>query len=113
MQPARSISRPATRWLAATGLALAAVGAAYAAPSGYTVAPTQERLVTAGMSQSEVQQALGRPARAMRYGNEPGPTWTYDVTTASLGGDDQTLFDVDFGPDGHVISAQERIVEND
>lgn len=117
MQSARSSSRrPAVaRWLVVANLlALGAAGAAHAGMlSGYSVAPTQERLITAGMSQDEVKQTLGRPAHMARYGNEPGPTWSYDVNTVTVGGADQTLFDVDFGADGRVVSAQERVVETD
>jgi hypothetical protein len=68
MQSATFISRlPAARRLLVAGLALAA--AAAQAAGGYSVAPAQEKLVTAGMSQGEVKQALGRPAQTMRYAN--------------------------------------------
>jgi hypothetical protein len=112
MQSATFIPRlPAARRLLVAGLALAA--AAAQAAGGYSVAPAQEKLVTAGMSQGEVKQALGRPAQTMRYVNEAGPTWTWDVNTVGIGGADQTVFDVDFGADGRVASAQERVIQRD
>ncbi|HSI59434.1 MAG TPA: hypothetical protein VLA16_17865 [Ideonella sp.] len=98
----------ASRLLFAVGLAVGAI-AAHAA-GGVSVVPSQESLVQPGMSQAEVKQALGRPARHEKFMNEQGPTWTYDVATVETDG--QTLFDVDFGADGKVVSATERIVES-
>lgn len=93
------------RVLLAAGLFLS-VAAAQAA-SGFTVNPSQEALVTPGMSTAEVQLALGRPAQSIKYGNEPGPTFTYQVI-----GKKDTLFDVDFGGDGKVASLSERMNES-
>jgi len=84
------------RWLLAAGLA-AGVASAYAA-TGIHVTKSQEALVTKGMSAAKVQSALGRPSRIARYGNEPGPTWAYDVVGAlDVGGGEAVVFEVDFG----------------
>jgi outer membrane protein assembly factor BamE (lipoprotein component of BamABCDE complex) len=90
------------RLLLAAGLFLGA--AAAQAASGFTVNPSQQALVTPGMSAAEVQSALGRPARNIKYVNQPGPTFTYLVI-----GKKDTLFDVDFGADGKVTSLSERM----
>ncbi len=93
------------RVLLAAGLLLG-VAAAQAA-SGFTVTKSQEALVAPGMSAAEVQQALGRPEANIKYGNEPGRTFTYRVA-----GIEQTLFDVDFSADGKVASTSERMDES-
>ena len=95
-------SNPVARALLAAGL-LAAAAAARAA-GGYIVTPNQESLVSAGMTASEVKQALGRPARQLHYRNEPGLTYTYQVI-----GYKDTVFDVDFDANGRVASVGERI----
>lgn len=83
---------------------LAAVTATVAhAAIGFTVTPQQETQIAPGMTTAQVQSLLGAPAKGIRYGNEPGPTWTYGVT-----GVKDTLFDVDFGADGKVASIGER-----
>ena len=99
---------PAPRLLLAAGLTLGAV-AAHAA-SGFTVSPDQEQLVSVGMSQAEVLQALGRPAMNQHFMNEPGLTWTYDVP-ANI--QHHTLFDVDFTADGKVASVSERVIDDE
>ena len=96
----------APRVLLAAGLFFG-VAAAQAA-SGFTVSHDQETLVKQGMSTAEVQSTLGRPARSIKYGNEPGPTFTYRVV-----GSEETLFDVDFDASGKVVSVNERIEETD
>lgn len=84
--------------------------AAAHAASGFTVTPDQEKLITAGMTKSEVQQVLGHPALVEQFRNEPGPTLSYNV----VGGADQfALFDVDFGANGKVVSVSEREVAHD
>lgn len=95
-----------SRVLLAAGLALGAVAAQ--AAGGATVLKSQESLITPGMSRAEVQQAIGRPGHDVKYGNEPGPTWTYGVASATGG---VTLFDVDFGQDGKVAAVSERMEE--
>jgi hypothetical protein len=97
-----------SRCLLAAGLVFSA--AAAMAAGGYTVNQKQETLIQAGMSQDEVRQIVGRPARVEKFGNEPGPTWTYGVA-GGLGY--VSMFDIDFGADGRVASAQERIVDVD
>ena len=97
----------APRMLLATGLlagaAVAHAASGYSFTTGYTVTRSQEALVAPGMSTAEVKQALGTPAVNVKYGNEPGPTFTYRVA-----GPDETLFYVDFDAQGKVLSANER-----
>ncbi|MEO8278270.1 MAG: hypothetical protein ABI564_01190 [Ideonella sp.] len=90
------------RTLLAAGLLLC-VAAADAA-GGYSITESQEALVSPGMTQSDVKQALGQPARAIQYPNESGPTFTYGIVDMQ-----GTLFDVDFGADGKVASVDERV----
>lgn len=105
-----SLKTQTARSLFAVG-ALLTVAAAHAA-GGFVVSPNQEAMVKVGMSTTEVQQALGRPAHNVKFGNEPGPTWSYQVSGAPLVGisEDVALFDVDFGADGKVASIGERTV---
>lgn len=96
------------RCLLAAGLVFGA--AAAMAAEGYTVNQKQEALIKVGMTQEEVRQIVGQPVRVEKFGNEAGPTWTYDVA-GGLGY--VSMFDIDFGADGRVASAQERILEVD
>ena len=89
------------------GAALLLGAAAAQAASGYTVTPAQESLVRPGMTAAEVRYVLGHPAQDVHYRNEPGPTFTYRVV-----GDNESLFDVDFGADGRVASTSERLDES-
>ena len=85
---------------------LMALAGAHAA-GGYRVMPDQETLVKPGLSMQEVQQALGKPAQMEKFGNEPGPTWTYAVAgTEPM----PKWFDIDFSSDGRVLAASERLV---
>ena len=93
-----------TRWLLAAGLAFG-VAAAQGA-TGYNVTESQRGAVSYGMTSSEVQQILGRPAHIIMYRGAPGPTWTYTVLGAVFG---TTELDVDFGSDGTVKSVGERV----
>jgi hypothetical protein len=77
------------------------------AGKGFTVSTSEENAIAIGMSASEVQQLLGRPARAIRYRNAPGPTWTYQVVGAVFG---KTEFIIEFGPDERVISKSEMVI---
>lgn len=97
-----------SRCLLAAGLVFSA--AAAMAADGYTVDQKQEARIKVGMSQDEVRLIVGQPVRVDKFGNEPGPTWTYDVV-GGLG--HVAMFDIDFGADGRVASAQERIVDVD
>lgn len=97
-----------SRALLAAGL-FAAVASAQAA-SGFTVSHEQESMVQAGMSTSEVEQALGRPAERMHYLSEAGPTWTYTLNGPQ---DPVTVFVVQFGADGHVVSTSELLEQTD
>jgi hypothetical protein len=99
------ISLRTTRWLLAAGLVFGA--AAAQAASGVTVTESQETAVTVGMSATEVEQILGRPAHIVSYRSAPGPTWTYNVVGAPFG---TTEFDVGFGSDGKVVSVGTRIL---
>ena len=102
------LNAPVSRCLLAAGLVFGA--AAAVAADGYTVNGKQEAQIKVGMSQDQVRQIIGRPVRMEQFGNEPGPTWTYDVV-GGLG--HVSMFDVDFGADGRVASSQERIVDVD
>jgi len=77
------------------------------AQNGFTISTSRENVVAIGMSASEVQQLLGRPARAARYGNTPGPVWTYRVVDPLFG---RTEFNVEFGADGRVMGKGEVVV---
>ena len=91
------------------GLMLSNVAAQ--AATGYEVKPAQESLVHEGMTATQVREALGRADRDIRYLNEPGATWTYQVSRGP--GADVTLFDVKFNADGTVASTAERFEEAD
>ena len=95
----------ATRWLLAAGLAFGA--AAAQAAGGVTITQSEEATVGVGMSASQVEQILGRPADIVTYGRAAGPTWTYEVEGSPFG---VTEFDVDFGSDGKVMSVGERVM---
>jgi hypothetical protein len=94
------------RWLFAAGLAF--VAAVVQAASGVSVTEGQETAVKAGMSATEVEQILGRPAHVVSYRSASGPTWTYHVFGATPFG--MTDFDVSFGADGKVLWASERVL---
>lgn len=84
-----------------------ALASAQAAP-GYSVWPRDENMVKIGMTMDEVRQALGRPSQSVKYRNEPGPTWTYNVN----GYDDdyeRPVFEVNFSADGKVASVAQRM----
>ena len=95
----------AGRWLSTAVLAFSA--AAAGAQNGVTITQSHEAFVTVGMSSTEVDRALGRPARIVTYRDAPGPTWTYHVVGAPFG---MTDFDVSYGADGRVLFASERII---
>ena len=103
-----AVKMPAPRLLLTGGLMFGAVAAQ--AASGFYISPADEQKVSVGMSQAEVMQVLGRPARNQHFMNEPGLTWTYEVPA---GLDNHTLFDIDFGTDGKVASVNERFVDSD
>jgi hypothetical protein len=90
-----------SRALLAVGL-LVTFAAAQAAP-GYTVTAAQQSQIKPGMSQSDVQSALGRPAAQTTFNNEPGATLTYRVAGAT-----DTLFDVNLDASGRVASVDTR-----
>ncbi len=83
----------------------AAVLSAYAA-SGYSVTPDQEKLVKIGMTKAEVQSVIGRRSHSVKFRNQSGPTWVYQVNGGMY---EDTYFDVDFGADGKVVSAGEMV----
>ena len=64
-------------WLLAAGLAFGAAGAQGA--RSVTITQSQEATVGVGMSATQVEQILGRPAAIFRYGRAAGTTWTYEV----------------------------------
>ena len=90
--------------------ALFSSSAAAQAGNGFTVTSSQENAIAIGMTASEVQRLLGRPANVFRYRNVPGPTWTYRVPGALFG---RTEFHIEFGPDERVISKGEMVVGSD
>lgn len=94
-------------WLLA-GLVLIAAEAQ--ADNGFTITTRRESVVAIGMSASEVRQLLGRPARAARYGNTPGPVWTYRVVDPLFG---RTEFNVEFGADERVMAKGEVVIGSD
>lgn len=79
--------------------------AAAHAAGGFTATPDQEKSIAVGMTTSEVQQALGRPAITEKFRNEPGPTWSYNLIGFA---NEPTLLDIDFGSNGQVASVSER-----
>ena len=85
---------------------LLGMAAAHAA-GGYIVAPEQEAVVKPGMNTVQVELAIGRPAKNLQFRNEAGPTWTYAVANSQM-----SVFDVVFGADGTVVSANERLDES-
>ena len=91
-------------WLLSTVLAFYAAVAQ--AAGGFSITQSDEGRVTVGMTQAEVQQVLGPPARTRHYPNSPGPSWSYDVRGAPFG---RTDFDIDFGADGKVVTTFERL----
>ncbi|OGB29295.1 MAG: hypothetical protein A3F78_19720 [Burkholderiales bacterium RIFCSPLOWO2_12_FULL_61_40] len=99
------------QWSVVVGLAFGVIAAN--AQDGFTVSPYQESLVKPGMSKSEVQQVIGRPSRDQTYGVAPGSTWVYGIQGKVNDGiteNSDTVFEVDFGSDGRVISAKERVL---
>lgn len=92
-------------WILVVAL-VSSAGLAQAA-TGYSITQAQEKKIALGMSEGEVRETLGRPAAIVRYRNEAGPTWTYQVAGSPFG---ETEFDLDFGPDGKLRSASERVL---
>ena len=97
--------RAAYRWLFVGTLSIASVLAQPA--TGVNITQSEESKIAVGMDTTEVERLLGRPERIFRYPRQPGPTWTYNVLGAPFG---ITKFDVNFGADGKVASASERII---
>ena len=95
----------AIRWLLAAGLALS--GTATQAQNGVTITQSLETSVKVGMSSTEVEGVLGRPAHIVRFRDAPGPTWMYHVVGSPFGMAD---FEVSYGADGKVLYASERIL---
>jgi len=98
--------RAADRWLF---VAISIVSVLAQAASGFNITQGDESKVAIGMDTADVERSLGPPARVIRYPRQPGPTWTYNVVGAPFG---ITKFDIDFGADGRVTSATERIIGN-
>ena len=93
------------RWLIAGTFCI--VSALAQAQGGYNITQADESKVAVGMNTADVQRFLGPPERIFTYPRQPGPTWTYNVVGAPFG---ITKFDIDFGPDGRVLRANERII---
>lgn len=94
-------------WRRLVGTALLLGMALAHAAGGFTITRDQEALVKSGMTQDQVQQALGPPARNVKFAKSPGPTWIYNLAGAL---DPVIYFDVDFGYDGRVLTARERVL---
>ena len=94
-------------WLLAAALPIFAEAQAQ---NGFTVTRSRENVVAVGMTASEVQKLLGRPARAVRYRSTPGPIWTYRVADPLFG---RTEFNVEFGADEKVIATGEIVIGSD
>jgi hypothetical protein len=94
-------------WLLA-GLVLISAGTR--ADNGFTITTSRENAIAIGMSASEVRQLIGQPARAVRYGNTPGPVWTYRVVDPLFG---KTEFNVEFGADERVMAKNEVVIGNE
>lgn len=100
------IRHPVTRRLVmAAALGLAAASAVPAALAAERFEAGRIPLVKAGMTQDEVQQVLGRPARTQHYSLSQSTTWTYDVDPLAA---EQVIFDVDFDAQGRVAASGER-----
>jgi hypothetical protein len=99
-----TLKSQSAQWLLTAGLVLGVASAN--AASGFTVTHEQEMRVTAGMTAGEVRQVIGSPLAIQKYGNEPGPTWSYRVAGAGVDPYD-IVFDIDFGADGRVASVSE------
>ena len=93
-----------SHWLVIAGLAFCAALAQ--AAGGFSIAQSDEARIAVGMSEAEVQQNLGPPARTRHYPQRSGPSWSYEVVGAPFG---RTDFDIDFGGDGKVVSTSERL----
>lgn len=93
-----------SRWLSTVGFVFGAATAL--AAGGFTITQSEEARIAIGMSDAEVQKNLGRPARIHQYRGLSGPTWTYEVASAPFG---RTDFEIDFGADGKVTSAGEKL----
>ena len=103
-----ALRQPVTRRLAmATALARTAASVAPSALAVERFGFDTDRipLIKPGMTQDEVQQALGRPARTQHYSLSQSTTWTYDVDPLSA---EQVIFDVDFNAQGRVAASGER-----
>ena len=99
--------RTSYRWLIVCTFTI--VSALVQAASGFNITQSDESKVSIGMDTADIQRSLGPPERVFRYPRQPGPTWTYNVVGAPFG---ITKFDIDFGADGKVVSASERIIGN-
>lgn len=100
------LHRPITRRLVlAAALGLAAASVVPAALAAERFEADRIPLIKPGMTQGDVQQALGRPARTQHYAPSHSTTWTYDVDPLA---EEQVIFDVDFDAQGRVAASGER-----
>ena len=86
-------------------IAIASLGIA-GAVQAKDLQPQDFNAVKAGMTQAQVEQALGKPVQARNFSLSNTSTWTYN-TTDSFSRNGDRVYDVDFGSDGKVISASE------
>ena len=73
--------------------------------------PQEQMLISAGMSQAQVEQAIGKPARMQHFGLSNTTTWSYNTTDYFERSGDR-IYEVDFGPNGMVISAGARTLHD-
>ena len=92
---------------AALASCLALAGVVAQAATGFTVQAAQEKLITPGASEEAVRNALGQPSTSVKYPNEPGQIWTYNVAGKT---DQRAVFEVQFAADSRVAYASEHIL---
>ena len=80
--------------------------------TGFSVTSSQEASIKVGMTAEQVRAVLGRPAHSLKFRNEPGRTWIYDVIEMDIK-NTHTVFYVDFGGDKKVLSTSERLETNE
>jgi outer membrane protein assembly factor BamE (lipoprotein component of BamABCDE complex) len=100
MKPLHARRRHLLAALASAGLLGLAAGPAAARP-GY-MDPSTRAKVSAGMTEAEVTELLGKPQKTRKY--REGSTWGYMIRQP------ETWFLVDFGTDGKVKAAKEQVI---
>jgi outer membrane protein assembly factor BamE (lipoprotein component of BamABCDE complex) len=73
--------------------------------------PSEQGLISAGMTTQEVEQAIGKPERSQNFALSGTSTWTYGTSDFTVREGDR-VFEVDFGADGKVQQAGARDLHN-